>query len=207
MATSSGLTKTIGYDLKLICTEQFWKVAGAGIMIYLLSHFAPHLVQNHQHITTPLEGEPCSAVIGGTPKHEPGSSSGYVWLFNSLHILAGNLSTAVSAKFPALSVAPGTSVVVLLPSVPVSNTIAVQFHTVPIPPDEVRHWQNIIWFDWDEPSVNLREHNLYVSYFPDPDLKPQVQALSFADGQVVADGKPVPNGMAYGSATYPGEHK
>ena len=50
-----------------------------------------------------------SAVVGGMPDPGPTSGSGYKWLHNSLHILAGNISQAVSAKYPAISVPAGSA--------------------------------------------------------------------------------------------------
>lgn len=43
-----------------------------------------------------------SALVGGMPQTDDKSSSGYVWLYNSLHILAGNLTAAVQSKYPNL---------------------------------------------------------------------------------------------------------
>lgn len=43
-----------------------------------------------------------SAIVGGMPAPEINSSPGYIWLHNSLHILAGNITSAVQAKFPEL---------------------------------------------------------------------------------------------------------
>lgn len=43
-----------------------------------------------------------SALVGGMPMPEAKSSAGYRWLHDSLHILAGNLSAAVAAKYPQL---------------------------------------------------------------------------------------------------------
>lgn len=43
-----------------------------------------------------------SALVGGMPAPTTSNSSSYTWLYNSLHILAGNLSAAVSAKYPQL---------------------------------------------------------------------------------------------------------
>jgi hypothetical protein len=41
-----------------------------------------------------------SAIVGGMPTPTLSSSMAYVWLHNSLHILAGNLTAAVATKFP-----------------------------------------------------------------------------------------------------------
>jgi hypothetical protein len=43
-----------------------------------------------------------SAFTGGMPLPKETSSDAYTWLYNSLHILAGNISTAVAAKYPQL---------------------------------------------------------------------------------------------------------
>ena len=43
-----------------------------------------------------------SALVGGMPPPDEISSAGYTWLHDSLHILAGNLSAAVAAKYPQL---------------------------------------------------------------------------------------------------------
>lgn len=56
-----------------------------------------------------------SALVGGMPEPKPTSSSGYLWAYNSLHILAGNLTAAVAAKYPQ-------SVTVAAPAVPGTTT-------------------------------------------------------------------------------------
>jgi len=43
-----------------------------------------------------------SAFVGGMLPPKETSSDAYAWLYNSLHILAGNLSAAVAAKYPQL---------------------------------------------------------------------------------------------------------
>ena len=43
-----------------------------------------------------------SAIVGGMPAPSASSSSGYVWLHGSLHILAGNLNAVVATKYPQL---------------------------------------------------------------------------------------------------------
>jgi hypothetical protein len=40
-----------------------------------------------------------SALVGGMPDPTPTSSVGYVWAHKSLHILAGNLTSVVPAKY------------------------------------------------------------------------------------------------------------
>jgi hypothetical protein len=51
-----------------------------------------------------------SAVVGGMPQPTASSGAGYTWLHNSLHILAGNLSSAMAARYPTILVPPGTAV-------------------------------------------------------------------------------------------------
>lgn len=43
-----------------------------------------------------------SAFVGGMPPITATSSPGYQWLFNGLHILAGNVTAAVQTKFPEI---------------------------------------------------------------------------------------------------------
>ena len=43
-----------------------------------------------------------SALVGGMPPTTDKSSAGYVWLFNSLHLLAGNISVLVASRYPQL---------------------------------------------------------------------------------------------------------
>lgn len=53
-----------------------------------------------------------SAIIGGMPEPTPDSSAGYIWLHSSLHILSGNLATAMQTRFPSIpiNVPPGSTV-------------------------------------------------------------------------------------------------
>lgn len=44
-----------------------------------------------------------SAFTGGMPLPDSTSSKAYRWLHDSLHILAGNLNSAVAAKYPNLN--------------------------------------------------------------------------------------------------------
>jgi hypothetical protein len=58
----------------------------------------------HQHptISTVIGYYIFSSVVGGMPPPFPTSSSGYKWLYNSLHLLAGNISEAFKKKYPDL---------------------------------------------------------------------------------------------------------
>jgi hypothetical protein len=40
-----------------------------------------------------------SALVGGMPFPKESSSSGYTWAYNSLHILAGNVTAVMTSKF------------------------------------------------------------------------------------------------------------
>lgn len=52
-----------------------------------------------------------SALIGGMP--EPSQTSGmvYRWAFQSLHLLAGNVSTAFTNKFPQFALSDGATAI------------------------------------------------------------------------------------------------
>ncbi len=61
-----------------------------------------------------------SAAVGSMPAPTDKSSTFYIWVHGFLHILAGNLSAAVAAKFPALpagavSQTSSTSTVIMPP--------------------------------------------------------------------------------------------
>jgi hypothetical protein len=43
-----------------------------------------------------------SAIVGGMPEPSATAPVGYKWLYRSLHILAGNLSAVMAAKYPNL---------------------------------------------------------------------------------------------------------
>ncbi len=48
-----------------------------------------------------------SAIVGGMPEPDENSSRGYQWAYNSLHILAGNLTKAISARYPQINPTEG----------------------------------------------------------------------------------------------------
>lgn len=50
-----------------------------------------------------------SAIVGGMPDPSNTSGPGYRWLHNSLHIMAGNLSAAVSARYPEMKMPAGSA--------------------------------------------------------------------------------------------------
>jgi hypothetical protein len=43
-----------------------------------------------------------SAIVGGMPEPSATAPAGYKWLYRSLHILAGNLSAVMAARYPNL---------------------------------------------------------------------------------------------------------
>lgn len=67
-----------------------------------------------------------SALVGGMPAPDATSSKGYTWMHSSLHIIAGNLSAAIVAKYPNL------------PSGAVQITDTVQRVTTAVPPTEAK---------------------------------------------------------------------
>lgn len=52
-----------------------------------------------------------SAIVSGMPEPTAASGISYRWLFQSLHVLAGNVSTAISYRFPQLSVPEGATAI------------------------------------------------------------------------------------------------
>ena len=44
-----------------------------------------------------------SAIVGGMPDPTATSSTGYQWMFKTLHLLAGNITAAFQSKYPNLS--------------------------------------------------------------------------------------------------------
>ena len=56
------------------------------------------VIMNHSAAFTIVGYWLFSAFVGGMPVPSPASSAGYMWLHNSLHILAGNISTAMSGR-------------------------------------------------------------------------------------------------------------
>lgn len=58
----------------------------------------------HPTITAIIGYYVFSAIVGGMPTPVPGSSSAaYTWMYNSLHLLAGNITEAFKKKFPAMA--------------------------------------------------------------------------------------------------------
>jgi hypothetical protein len=51
-----------------------------------------------------------SALVGGMPDPLATSSLAYRWAFSSLHLLAGNVSTAVQNRYPIASLEQKNSV-------------------------------------------------------------------------------------------------
>lgn len=70
----------------------------------------PEIVNQHPAVAAIAAYWIFSAFVGGMYVPTTTSSPGYTWLYNSLHILAGNLSAAVAARYPQLPQLPPGSV-------------------------------------------------------------------------------------------------
>ncbi|SEB40502.1 hypothetical protein [Terriglobus roseus] len=68
-----------------------------------------HLIELHPAALAILCYWLFSAIVGGMPDPDAKSGPGYRWVHNSLHILAGNLTTAVQAKYPEMAIPAGSS--------------------------------------------------------------------------------------------------
>ena len=58
-----------------------------------------NLLLAHPAITTIAAYWVFSAVIGGMPAPDTNSGRGYLWAYNSLHLLAGNVKEAFAARY------------------------------------------------------------------------------------------------------------
>lgn len=68
-----------------------------------------NLIQQHPGIACIAAYWIFSAMVGGMPLPQ-GTTGFYLWLYNFLHILAGNLTAAVATKFPDLpNLPPGSA--------------------------------------------------------------------------------------------------
>ena len=69
-----------------------------------------HLIQQHPTMFSLALYFLFSAIVGGMPEPDEKSGPAYRWAYHSLHILAGNLAVAASARYGTLAVPAGTSV-------------------------------------------------------------------------------------------------
>jgi hypothetical protein len=61
-----------------------------------------NLFEQHPTMTALAAYFVFSALVGGMPSPTDKSSAAYTWLYNSLHLLAGNISVLVASKYPQL---------------------------------------------------------------------------------------------------------
>jgi hypothetical protein len=93
---------------------------------------------------------------------------------------------------PASKDIKNTVVLMLLNATPIQGTLALQYHIFAQPPNSYFNIHNLVFFFWGDPTDNLREHPLSVSYFPDKSDKEIIRSLSEHDGRIFADDQPLP---------------
>jgi hypothetical protein len=82
----------------------------------------------------------------------------------------------------------GAWVFMLLKSVPLFQTIQLQYSYTLQPKWTYRQEGNVLIFRWADPIENLRQHRLQVGYVPDPRFHmAPYHSLSLRDGRVWAD--------------------
>ncbi len=84
-----------------------------------------------------------------------------------------------------------TIVYMLLPSVPISNTLSLQYHIFNQPAHSFITVQNLVVFFWGDPPENLKQHTLQAGYFPDLGNTDIARTLTIKDGRVYADDMPL----------------
>jgi hypothetical protein len=85
-----------------------------------------------------------------------------------------------------------TIVLLLLQSVPIPQTLQLQWHVYAQPQDSYATVQNLVVFFWADPPDNLKTHELTASYFPDKSDKDIIHSLLERDGRIFADDQPLP---------------
>lgn len=85
-----------------------------------------------------------------------------------------------------------TTVLMLLRSVPIPNTLQLQFNIYTQPPNSYTTIKNLVIFFWKDPPEALKTQQLSAAYFPDEGDKDIIQALSEHDGRAFADDQPLP---------------
>jgi uncharacterized phage infection (PIP) family protein YhgE len=82
----------------------------------------------------------------------------------------------------------GAWVFMLLKSQPIFQTIEVKWRVFSQPRGSYGLSNNVLFFSWGDPSDNLKQNPLEVTYVPDPTAKiPTFRTLSVRDGGVFAD--------------------
>lgn len=85
-----------------------------------------------------------------------------------------------------------TLVYMLLDQPVIPGTIEIQWWVSYEPPGSFVSAHNLVIFSWGDPTGNLKQHQLSVSYFPDSTDKQVFHALSEHNGIVYADGIAIP---------------
>jgi hypothetical protein len=85
-----------------------------------------------------------------------------------------------------------TTVLMLLRSVPIPNTLQLQFNIYTQPPNSYTTIKNLVIFFWHDPPETLKTQQLSAAYFPDEGDKDTIQALLEHDGRAFADDQPLP---------------
>jgi hypothetical protein len=85
-----------------------------------------------------------------------------------------------------------TTVFLLLRSVPIAQTLQLQYFIYTQPQNSYVNIKNLVLFFWDDPPESLKTQQLSVSYFPDQTDKDIIRNLSEHDGRVFADDQPLP---------------
>jgi hypothetical protein len=114
-------------------------------------------------------------------------SKGQVETFN---VSTGDTPTLVVYAIPTLSGQPqkGAIVYMLLKSAPIFQTVQINYRIFVQPKSSYHLNGNLLMFFWGDPSDNLKQFALEVSYVPDPTYKgPTYSALSLKDGHIFAD--------------------
>jgi hypothetical protein len=105
------------------------------------------------------------------------------------------IGTPAQGRYEVIPPPPGgkmTIVLLLLSSVPIANTLQLQFHIYTQPQNSYVNVKNLVIFFWADPPDTLKTQQLSASYFPDRTDKDIIHGLSEREGRVYADDQPLP---------------
>jgi hypothetical protein len=80
-------------------------------------------------------------------------------------------------------------VIFLLKSIPIHQTVQIQYHLYPQPKGSYFFHKNVVMLFWIDRIASLRERSFIISYVADPTVKDAYNALSYMDGEIHADAK------------------
>ena len=103
---------------------------------------------------------------------------------------AGDNPTFALLALPTVTGQPqkGAIVYMLLKAVPIFQTVQINYRIYVQPKSSYHLDGNVLIFFWGDPSDNIKQFPLEVSYVPDPTYKgPVYTSLSVKDGHIVAD--------------------